>query len=53
VTKEAIADALLAAAHAARGQTRAEFDACREEALRHTWTAAMSPVSAEFEELVR
>ncbi|GAB2747546.1 hypothetical protein GCM10027039_01460 [Terrabacter koreensis] len=53
VTPEAIADALVLGAQAARSETRAQFDACRVEALKHTWDAAMGPVADELEGLMR
>ncbi len=48
-----IADALLATAAKARSQTREQYEACRAEAMRHTWEAAMSPLVDEFERIVR
>ncbi|WP_162164491.1 glycosyltransferase [Intrasporangium chromatireducens] len=53
VTAEAIASALVEGARAARAETVAEFRACRAEALKHTWDAAIAPVADEFEELMR
>ena len=52
VEPEAIATALVAAAHQARSQDRAAFEAARAVGLSHTWDAAMAPVSAEFEEIL-
>src|SRR5262245_20511476 len=52
VEPEAIAKTLLLAARAARSETVEEFQAARAEALRHTWDAAMAPVSAEFQEII-
>lgn len=52
VTPEAIRDALVAAVRAARAQTREQYEACRAEALRHTWDLNMAPVGAEVKELV-
>ena len=53
VTAEGIRDALLAAARAARAQTREQYDASRVEALRHTWDAAIGPVADEIEVIAR
>ena len=53
VTPEAIAEALVAGARAARVETAEEFKASRAEALKHTWDAAMSPVADEFEGIMR
>jgi glycosyltransferase involved in cell wall biosynthesis len=52
VEPEAIAKTLVLAARAARSETVEEFRAARAEAMRHTWDAAMAPVSAEFEEIM-
>lgn len=52
VEPEAIARALVAAAHQARAQDHAGFEAARTVGLSHTWDAAMAPVSAEFEEIL-
>jgi hypothetical protein len=52
VTPQAIADALIAAARAARVETVEQFRHCRAEALRHTWDAAMAPAVDEFESLM-
>ena len=53
VTPEGVRDALVAAARAARTETREQYDACRTEALRHTWDAALAPVADEILELAR
>lgn len=53
VTPQAIADALVAGAQAARRQTVADFRSCRAEALKHTWDAAMGPAVDEFDGLMR
>jgi hypothetical protein len=53
LTPEHVRDGLLSAARAAREQTREEFDACRAEAMRHTWDCAMAPVAQEVLGLVR
>ena len=53
VTPEAIKDAILAAVHAARTETRQQYEQCRQEALAHTWDLNMAPVGAELEGLVR
>jgi len=53
VTPEAVRDALVGAVRAARAETQEQHDACRDEALRHTWDLAMEPVGAECEELIR
>jgi hypothetical protein len=53
VTAEAVRDALVAAARAARAQTREQFEAARAQALRHTWDLNMEPVGAEVEAMVR
>lgn len=53
VTPEAVRDALVASVRAARAQTRAEYEACRAEALRHTWDLNMTPVADEVKELIR
>jgi hypothetical protein len=51
VTPEAVRDALVAGARAARCQTMDQFEACRAEALRHTWRANMAVVGAELKVL--
>jgi glycosyltransferase involved in cell wall biosynthesis len=53
VTPEAVRDALVASVRAARSQTRETYQACRAEALKHTWDLNMAPVGAEVEELIR
>jgi glycosyltransferase involved in cell wall biosynthesis len=53
VTPEAVRDALLAAVRAARAQTQEQRDACRAEALEHTWDLNMAPVGVELEGLIR
>jgi glycosyltransferase involved in cell wall biosynthesis len=52
VTPEAIRDAVVAAVRAARVETREQYEACRDKALRHTWDTHMAPVAAEVEELI-
>ena len=52
VTPEAIRDALVAAARAARSQTQEQFEACRAEAMRHTWDATMAPVAQEMKGII-
>ena len=53
VTPEAVRDALVAAVRAARAETREQYEACRAEALEHTWDLNMAPVGAELEGLIR
>jgi len=49
VDAQGVRDALIAAARAAREQTKEQYDACRAEAMRHTWDEAIEPVAAEIE----
>jgi len=49
----AVRDALVAAARAARVETREQFEACRAKAMQHTWDLAMGPVGAEVEAMIR
>jgi hypothetical protein len=53
VTPEAVRDVLVASVRAARAETREQYDACRGEALRHTWDLNMAPVGDEVKELIR
>lgn len=53
VTPEAIRDALVASVRAARAESQAQHDACRAEAMKHTWDLNMAPVGAEVEGLIR
>ena len=53
VDAESIRDALVAAARAARLQTKGQYEACRAEALRHTWDHTLAPVADEMELLAR
>ncbi len=53
VEPQAIADALVATAVLARSQTSEQFEQARAVGLAHTWDAAMAPVSAEFEGIMR
>jgi hypothetical protein len=48
VTPEGVRDGILRAAHLARAHTQAGFEACRAEAMRHTWDRAMGPVAQEI-----
>lgn len=52
VSPEAIAEAIVAAGRAARGETDEQFRVCRAEALKHTWDVAMAPVAGEFAEII-
>jgi glycosyltransferase involved in cell wall biosynthesis len=52
VSPEAIRDALVASVRAARAQTRDQYEACRAEALRHTWDLNMEPVGTEVKEII-
>jgi len=52
VEPNAIAEAIVAAGTAARGETVEQFKACRAEALEHTWDIAMAPVTREFREII-
>lgn len=47
LSPEHVRDGLLRAARAARQQTTEQFDACRAEALRHTWDRVLAPVAQE------
>jgi hypothetical protein len=53
VTPDAIRDALVAAARAARAQTPGQHAAGQREALRHTWDRNMDAVGAEIGALAR
>jgi hypothetical protein len=48
-----VRDAIVAAVRAARAQTREQYEACRAEALRHTWDLNTAPVEADLEGLIR
>jgi len=52
VEPDAIAEAIVAAGEAARAETVEQFAACRAEALKHTWDAAMAPVAQEFAKII-
>ena len=52
VDAEAIAEAIVAAGQAARDETVEQFEACRAEALEHTWDIAMAPLTREFSEII-
>jgi len=52
VQPDAIAAAIVAAGQAARVETIEQFEACRAEALEHTWDIAMAPVTREFAEII-
>ena len=49
VYAQGVCDALVAAARASRTQTKEQYDACRAEAMRHTWDQAIEPVAEEIE----
>jgi hypothetical protein len=53
VRPEDVRDVLVAAVRAARQQTREQYEACRAEALRHTWDLNMAPVGTEVKEIIR
>lgn len=52
VEPQAIAEAIVAAGQAARAETLEQFEACRAEALEHTWDIALAPVVREFDEII-
>lgn len=53
VDAESVRGALVAAARAARVQTREQYERCRGVALRHTWDLNMDGVGAEVEAMAR